>query len=553
MRVAVRFRPADANLGTPSGVTTADAKSRGCATDVFDSTASQAAVINAVLEPHLVKFATDADYNCVFLAYGQTGSGKTHTIFGPPGVLTEAELSAYAGGAAQQPPPTWGMLPYAAASLLQRLGDRSVVEVSAVEVYLERVYDLLNDKARVAPPGASVRATADRGNTIIAERDGDGKWKPPPIASKRDAPSAHTSERRVPVHDVHDVVRATRLVEATRAAQAHAMNARSSRSHCIITLHVRQIDGSDAVRSSQFQFVDLAGSERVAKSGVVADGGGGAKAFNLCGGVTVDIPGTRMDEARSVNTSLSALGRVIAAMARRDKFITFRESTLTQMLKPALTGSRCHVCVMLALRSEANNDSETQSTLRFGAVCASAAQSGGGGGARKRSQSVVASGGREAAGGPPAAVSRAQALRTARAALEQADKDIEQMRAQGLDEHVNEGFAAPTVKGFLDNKRKFEDAKHKVSEIKQRIAEMKAKSRHAAGPSGTAERSPEQLAAEEALASANNEVVVYSGLFYRQVTTGIWTQRNKRMSDRMIERDRLAREVSFLSGGAAAV
>ena len=28
-------------------------------------------------------------YSCTLLAYGQTGSGKTHTMFGPPGALTE--------------------------------------------------------------------------------------------------------------------------------------------------------------------------------------------------------------------------------------------------------------------------------------------------------------------------------------------------------------------------------------------------------------------------------------------------------------------------------
>ena len=36
-------------------------------------------------------------HNVTVLAYGQTGSGKTHTMFGPPGCLTEAAVEA-AGG-----------------------------------------------------------------------------------------------------------------------------------------------------------------------------------------------------------------------------------------------------------------------------------------------------------------------------------------------------------------------------------------------------------------------------------------------------------------------
>ena len=112
------------------------------------------------------------------------------------------------------------------------------------------------------------------------------------------------------------------------------------------------------------------------KSGVSADGTGGARAFNLPGRLTVDIPGTRFDEARSVNCSLSALGRVIAALARRDKYVSFRDSALTQMLKDPLTGGAAHVTVILALRAEKSNDSETQSTMRFGTVCKDAAGSG---------------------------------------------------------------------------------------------------------------------------------------------------------------------------------
>jgi hypothetical protein len=38
-----------------------------------------------------------AGFSVMLLAYGQTGSGKTHTIFGPPGSLSEAALAQSAG------------------------------------------------------------------------------------------------------------------------------------------------------------------------------------------------------------------------------------------------------------------------------------------------------------------------------------------------------------------------------------------------------------------------------------------------------------------------
>ena len=38
------------------------------------------------------------------------------------------------------------------------------------------------------------------------------------------------------------------------------------------------------------------------------------------------------------SSTSGALGRVIAALARRDKFVSFRDSALTQMLKQPLTG-----------------------------------------------------------------------------------------------------------------------------------------------------------------------------------------------------------------------
>jgi len=83
------------------------------------------------------------------------------------------------------------------------------------------------------------------------------------------------------------------LVEATRTAKSHALNDRSSRSHCIVTIKQTLKKGSGVI-SNKFTFVDLAGSERIKKSGVT----------NLAA-----------LEAKNVNTSLTSLGLVIRELS----------------------------------------------------------------------------------------------------------------------------------------------------------------------------------------------------------------------------------------------
>lgn len=77
------------------------------------------------------------------------------------------------------------------------------------------------------------------------------------------------------------------------------------------------------------------------------------------------VPGSRFDEARNVNTSLSALGRVIAALAANGAHIPYRDSTLTNVLRSTFE-SRALCRVVLNVSSEAAHASETESTLRFG-------------------------------------------------------------------------------------------------------------------------------------------------------------------------------------------
>lgn len=110
-----------------------------------------------------------------------------------------------------------------------------------------------------------------------------------------------------------------RLVEATRTAKSHAINDRSSRSHCMVTLK-QTIKNGNLQTQNKFIFVDLAGSERILKS---------------------KVDSLRATEAKNINTSLSALGRVVNHLSSNGNtgFIPFRDSALTMLMKESLTGN----------------------------------------------------------------------------------------------------------------------------------------------------------------------------------------------------------------------
>ena len=79
----------------------------------------------------------------------QTGSGKTHTVFGPPGCLTEAAVASAAGGV----PREWGLFPRIVLEILA--AGLGTVHASAIEVYQERAFDLLADRAPLTVGGKS--------------------------------------------------------------------------------------------------------------------------------------------------------------------------------------------------------------------------------------------------------------------------------------------------------------------------------------------------------------------------------------------------------------
>ncbi|KAL4592569.1 hypothetical protein LXL04_005569 [Taraxacum kok-saghyz] len=129
-----------------------------------------------------------------------------------------------------------------------------------------------------------------------------------------------------------------------RAVGATALNERSSRSHSVLTVHVRGVDlETNAILRGNLHLVDLAGSERVDRS---------------------EATGERLKEAQHINKSLSALGDVIFALSQKSQHVPYRNSKLTQVLQTSL-GGQAKTLMFVQLNPDVDSFSESISTLKF--------------------------------------------------------------------------------------------------------------------------------------------------------------------------------------------
>jgi len=102
------------------------------------------------------------------------------------------------------------------------------------------------------------------------------------------------------------------------------MNIQSSRSHALLCITVMGVNKTTGVKTiGKLNLIDLAGSERLAKSG---------------------SDGARLQEARHINKSLSALGDVIHSLRSKAQHIPYRNSKLTYLLQDSLSKPHSRHC-----------------------------------------------------------------------------------------------------------------------------------------------------------------------------------------------------------------
>ncbi|KAG2809097.1 Kinesin heavy chain [Phytophthora cactorum] len=273
---------------------------------VFGEEDNQKTVFENVAQPVVQDIM--AGYNATIFAYGQTSSGKTYTMEGAN--IDHPELQ--------------GIIPRTATEIFNNVMNADenmefIVKVSYIEIYMERIRDLLDPyKSKV---NLQVREDAQRG--IFVE-----------------------GMTEMCVTSDEELLAAMRAGAANRAVAATGMNEGSSRSHSVfmVTLFQRNLE-NQATKAGKLYLVDLAGSEMVRKTGAT---------------------GRQLEEAKTINKSLSALGMVINALT--DSHIThvpYRDSKLTRVLQESLGGnSRTNLIINVSPSSF--NASETISTLRFG-------------------------------------------------------------------------------------------------------------------------------------------------------------------------------------------
>ncbi|UYV79049.1 KIF13B [Cordylochernes scorpioides] len=260
-------------------------------------------------------------YNACIFAYGQTGSGKSYTMMG-----SETDK---------------GLIPRLCDGLFERIASNSVedttykVEVSYMEIYNEKVHDLLDPKGKQS---LKVREHNILGSYV------DG------LAS-------------MAVTSYDEIINQMTAGNKSRTVAATNMNSESSRSHAVfnITLTCSMTDQASGVtgeKVSKMSLVDLAGSERAVKTGAV---------------------GERLKEGSNINKSLTTLGLVISKLADQasskaaDKFVPYRDSVLTWLLKQRYVnscvqdnlGGNSKTVMVATISPAADNYEETLSTLRY--------------------------------------------------------------------------------------------------------------------------------------------------------------------------------------------
>ncbi|OMJ92148.1 hypothetical protein SteCoe_5137 [Stentor coeruleus] len=271
---------------------------------VFTPESSQEAVYNFAAKP--IVEGVMQGFNGTVFAYGQTSSGKTFTMSGPD----------------LEDPITMGIIPRMVNTVFDFISDTDnntefTVKISFCEIYMEKIKDLLN------PTEGNLKIHEDKIKGVFIE-----------------GLTEMYVSNDIEVHEIMKEGNENREVASTY------MNAVSSRSHSLFIITVNQTNSKDfSGKVGKLFLVDLAGSEKVAKTGAA---------------------GLRLEEAKHINKSLTALGQVINSLTDgKSTHIPYRDSKLTRVLQDSL-GGNSKTSLIVTCSPSPYNEAETISSLRFG-------------------------------------------------------------------------------------------------------------------------------------------------------------------------------------------
>ncbi|XP_064641275.1 kinesin-like protein KIF19 isoform X2 [Lineus longissimus] len=267
----------------------------------FDGNASQKEVYLATTK-YLIEHVVNG-YNATVFAYGATGAGKTYTMLGTddgPGIMVQTLNELF-----NEMEKTKRDTMYS-------------VSMSYLEIYNEMIRDLLNTSS----------------GYLDLREDHKGVQ----VAGLTEIQATSTGE----------VMKLLKRGNKERTQEPTAANPTSSRSHAVLQVIVKQRDRvkgtTDEVRLGRLYLIDLAGSERASNT------------LNR---------GKRMVEGAHINRSLLALGNCINALStNNNRYINYRDSKLTRLLKDAL-GGNCKTVMIAHISPASLHFEESRNTLIY--------------------------------------------------------------------------------------------------------------------------------------------------------------------------------------------
>ena len=275
--------------------------------NIFTENNNNNDVFDIAIKPMINKVING--YNSTCLAYGVTGTGKTHTIFGDL-VFQNGEE---------------GIAIKACDYLFKKLSnkyfeDDFIIKVSYIEIYNENVIDLLNNESS---------------SLMIIEDPNKGVYC-----------------QNIKEYTINNCLELKKIISQGNKRRTMAptnQNKFSSRSHAILQISLERKSFNEEEKNfdiyfSKFLMVDLAGSER----------GGLEK-------------GKRREEGANINKSLYTLGSCINILSDKNKsgkFIPYRDSKLTRLLKDSLGGNILTVMLVCISPSRDSLD-ESISSLNY--------------------------------------------------------------------------------------------------------------------------------------------------------------------------------------------
>ena len=332
-------------------------------------------------------------YNGTIMAYGQTGSGKTYTMFGRSLMDNERGINKTLYDAEK------GIVQRAIHQIFeyknQKKEEKSInIYVSFMQIYLNQITDLLDiDKkndvlfSKDKPDKDSNKRKFKIGkdsknltieNSLKVGHDKDGKIYVKGLSVKE---AKDETSLLIMIEQGLNVRRTAETIMNKMSSRSHVINKMSSRSHVILQITVRQmwkekrknnLTGEITQNIHRLKgvltIVDLAGSEALSRTG---------------------SEGLNQDEAKEINKSISALGRVIESLSRQSqyinmdglnekkdkevqkrnnfgskKYVSYRDSKLTEILSECL-GGNSKTYIVANVSPFAANCEETYSTLQF--------------------------------------------------------------------------------------------------------------------------------------------------------------------------------------------